>query len=85
METEDITIQFRCDESECEEMFTKKMSEITSDRVSCPCCGNEVKVNVKDKPRESLKSKPKSEVERAADDINKAISDIGDINIDLGF
>ena len=85
METEDITIQFRCDESECEEMFTKKMSEITSDHVSCPSCGNAVKVESKDKPQGNLKSKPKSEVERAADDINKAIGDIGDINIDLGL
>jgi len=29
--------------------------------------------------------KPKSEVDRAVDDINKAIGDLGDINIDLGF
>ncbi len=85
METEDITIQFRCDESECDGTFTKKTSEITSDHVSCPHCGNEVKVNVKDRPRESPMSKPKSEVDRAVDDINKAVGDLGDINIDLGL
>ena len=85
METEDITIQLSCDNPECDEMFAKKMSEITSDHVSCPHCGNEVKVNVKDRPRESQSSKQKSEVDRAVDDINKAISNIGDINIDLGF
>ena len=85
METEDITIQFQCDESECDGTFTKKMSEITSDHVSCPYCGHEVKVAYKDKPQESPRSKQKSEVDRAVDDINKAISDIGDINIDLGF
>jgi hypothetical protein len=33
METEDITIQFRCDESECDGTFTKKSSEITSSSV----------------------------------------------------
>ena len=85
METEDITIQFQCDESECDETFTKKMSEITSDHVSCLYCGNDVRVNVKDRPRESPSSKPKSEVDRAVDDINKAVGDLGDINIDLGF
>ena len=85
METEDITIQLSCDDPECGESFTKKTSELTSDRVSCPHCGNKVKVNVKDRPRESPSSKPKSEAERAADDINKAFSDIGDIDIDLGF
>jgi len=85
MESEDITIQLRCDDSECESTFTKKISEITSDRVSCPYCGNAVKVESKDKPQESPGSKPKSEIDRAVDDINKAFSDIGDINIDLGF
>ena len=85
METEDITIQLSCDNLECDGAFTKKTSEITYDRVSCPYCGNEVKVNVKDRPRESPSSKQKSEVDRAVDDINKAISDLGDINIDLGF
>ena len=85
METEDIMIQLSCDNPECDETFTKKMSEITTDRVCCPCCGSDVRVKSKDKPQGSLKSKPKSEVERAVDDINKAISDIGDINIDLGF
>ena len=85
METEDITIQFRCDESECDSTFTKKSSEITSAHVNCPHCGNEVKVNVKDRPRESLMSKPKSEVDKAVDDINKTFGDLGDINIDLGF
>ncbi len=85
METEDITIQFSCDESECDETFTKKMSEITSDHVSCPNCGNEVKVESKHKPQGSIKTKPKSEVDKAVDDINKAVGDLGDINIDLGF
>ena len=85
METGDITIQFRCGDSECEETFTKKTREIASDHVSCPHCGNEVRVNVKDRPRESPMSKPKSEVDRAVDDINKAVGDLGDININLGF
>ncbi len=85
METEDITIQLSCDNPECDGTFTKNKSEITTDRVNCPYCGNEVKVACKDKPQESPRSKQKSEVDRAVDDINKAISDIGDINIDLGF
>jgi hypothetical protein len=85
METEDITIQVSCDDSECGETFTKKISEITSNCVSCPYCGNEVKVESKAKPQGSPKPQPKSEVDRAVDDINKAFNDIGDINIDLGF
>jgi len=85
METENIMIQLSCDNPECDETFTKKTSEITTDRVNCPHCGNEVRVNVKDRPRESPMSKPKSEVDRAVDDINKAVDDLGDINIDLGF
>jgi hypothetical protein len=85
METEDITIQFQCDESECDQMFTKKSSEITSDCVSCPYCGNMIKVESKNRPKESPIPKRKSEIEGAVDDINKAFSDLGDINIDLGF
>jgi len=85
METENIMIQLSCDNPECDETFTKKTSEITTDRVCCPCCGSDVKVKVKDIPRESPMIKPKSEVDRAVDDINKAIGDLGDINIDLGF
>ena len=52
METGDITIQLRCDNPECDGTFTKNKSEITTDRVSCPYCGNEVKVAYKDKPQE---------------------------------
>jgi hypothetical protein len=85
METEDITIQFRCDESECDGTFTKKSSEITSSSVSCPHCGNMVRVEPKDRPKESPSPKPKSEIEGAVDDINKAFRDLGDINIDLGL